>query len=449
MLSITSRCISIYVQRSIFKHGPARKGPIFYNIASFPPFTFSLPHKNMHSSADQFIPRVTAPFGAGYADLALAIGGLAIGTGEFASMSILPVVADDLGTTLPQMSHMISAYALGVVVGAPLITIFLARMPRRLMLVCLMMMFAVGNLLSAIAPSYGMLIVARFVAGIPHGAFFGVAALVAAAMAEPDRRGQAVARVLMGLTVANIFGVPLATYIGQTLGWRAAFLLVAALGLLTMLMMRIFVPKVPAGNASPRRELGVFRRLQVWLTLLMVAVGFGGMFAVYTFITPTLLEVTKVTPLVVSLLLAVIGIGMTVGNMIGGWLADRSRLWTIFGVLVWNVAALTAFSFTTTNVWLTAINLFAIGAGIAVAPAVQTRLMDVAGDAQTVAAALNHSAFNIANALGAWAGGIAIAMGMGLHSTGWVGALLACGGIVVLGISVLVENRSASGVQPA
>ncbi|MCL6485489.1 MAG: MFS transporter, partial [Janthinobacterium lividum] len=163
----------------------------------------------MHASVDPLIPRITAPFGAGYADLALALGGLAIGTGEFASMSILPVVADDLGTSLPQMSHMISAYALGVVIGAPLITIFLARMPRRLMLICLMLMFAGGNLLSAIAPNYGLLVVARFVAGIPHGAYFGVAALVAAALAEPDRRGQAVARVLMGLTVANIFGVPL------------------------------------------------------------------------------------------------------------------------------------------------------------------------------------------------------------------------------------------------
>ena len=394
-------------------------------------------------------PRPAAP--VGLVHFALAVGGFAIGTTEFATMSLLPYFAKDLHISEPTAGHVISTYALGVVVGAPLITIFLARMPRRLMLICLMLMFAGGNLLSAIAPNYGLLVVARFVAGIPHGAFFGVAALVAAAMAEPDRRGQAVARVLMGLTVANIFGVPLATYIGQTMGWRPAFLLVAALGLLTMLMMRIFVPKVAAGDSSPRRELGVFRRLQVWLTLLMVAIGFGGMFAVYTFITPTLTEITKVSPLVISILLAVIGIGMTVGNMVGGWLADRSRLWTIFGVLVWNVVALIAFSYTTTNVWLTAINLFAIGAGIAVAPAVQTRLMDVAGDAQTVAAALNHSAFNIANALGAYAGGIAIAMGAGLQSTGWVGALLACGGIVVLGISVLVENRSRNlaGVQPA
>jgi DHA1 family inner membrane transport protein len=211
-----------------------------------------------------------------------------------------------------------------------------------------------------------------------------------------------------------------------------------------MLLVRIFVPRIAAGNASPRRELGVFKRLQVWLTLLMVAIGFGGMFAVYTYVTPTLLEITHVSPWVVSLLLAVIGIGMTIGNLVGGWLADRSRVWTIFGVLVWNALALAAFTYTSANVWAAALNLFAIGAGIAIGPAVQTRLMDVAGDAQTVAAALNHSAFNIANALGAWAGGMAIAMGLGLRSTGWVGAVLALGGVVVLGVSVAIERRDSS-----
>lgn len=397
----------------------------------------------MHSpvDVDPRFPRITAPYGAGLADLALAIGGLAIGTGEFASMSILPIVANDLNTSLPDMSHMISAYALGVVVGAPLITIFLARMPRRLMLVCLMLMFAFGNLLAAMAPNYISLVAARFLAGIPHGAYFGVAALVAAALAPPEKRGQAVSRVLLGLTIANIVGVPLATWLSQAAGWRSAFLVVGALGLLTMLMVRIFVPKMDAGNSNPRNELGVFGRLQVWLTLLMVAIGFGGLFAVYTYVTPTLLEVTKVQPWVVSVLLALIGVGMTIGNLVGGWLADRSRLWTIFGMLIWNALALTAFSYTCTNVWAVGVNLFAIGLGIAVCPAVQTRLMDVAGDAQTVAAALNHSAFNIANAIGAWAGGIGIAMGLGLHSTGWVGALLALSGIVVLGISVAVERR--------
>ena len=399
----------------------------------------------MHSEpiSDTTLPNtpITAPHGAGMANLALAIGGLAIGTGEFASMSILPIVAGDLHTDLPHMGHMISAYALGVVFGAPLIAIFLARMPKKAMLVMLMALYAVGNLLSAAAPAYGTLLLARFVAGIPHGAYFGVAALVAAAMAVPEKRGQAVSRVLLGLTIANIFGVPVATWLSQAFGWRSAFLVVDVLGVVTALMVRYYVPFMAAGDASPQRELGVFRRPQVWITLLMVSVGFGGLFAVYTYVTPTLLEVTRVSPTMVAVLLALIGVGMTVGNLVGGWLADRSRLWTIFGALVWNVAALTAFYYTSANVWAVAVNLFLIGCGIAVAPAVQTRLMDVAGDAQTVAAALNHSAFNCANAAGAWFGGMAIAHGLGLQSTGLVGAALAAGGIVILGISVLMEQR--------
>nr|WP_315252708.1 MFS transporter [uncultured Duganella sp.] len=397
----------------------------------------------MHHEPISNTPLIIAPRGAGMASLALALGGLAIGTGEFASMSILPVVAADLHASLPDMGHMISAYALGVVFGAPLITIFLARMPRKAMLILLMSLYAVGNLLSAAAPGYTSLLLARFVAGIPHGAYFGVAALVAAAMAEPDKRGQAVSRVLLGLTIANIFGVPLATWLSQGFGWRSTFLVVGVLGTITALMVRRYVPFIAAGDASPQRELGVFRRLQVWVTLLMVSVGFGGLFAVYTYVTPTLLEVTKVSPSLVPVLLAMMGLGMTVGNLVGGWFADRSRLWTIFGALVWNVLALTAFYYTSGNLWAVALNLFAIGCGIAVAPAVQTRLMDVAGDAQTVAAALNHSAFNLANAAGAWCGGLAIAHGMSLQSTGPVGALLAVGGIIVLGVSVLLERRAA------
>ncbi|MYM70170.1 MFS transporter [Pseudoduganella sp. FT55W] len=390
-------------------------------------------------------PLIIAPRGAGLANLALAIGGLAIGTGEFASMSILPVVASDLHTSLPDMGHMISAYALGVVFGAPLITIFLARMPRRAMLIMLMSLYAAGNLLSAAAPGYGALILARFIAGIPHGAYFGVAALVAAAMAVPEKRAQAVSRVLLGLTIANVFGVPLATWLSQGFGWRSTFLVVGLLGVTTALMVSRYVPFIAAGNASPRRELGVFRRLQVWVTLLMVSVGFGGLFAVYTYVTPTLLEVTKVSPAALPVLLAMMGVGMTVGNLVGGWFADRSRLWTIFGALVWNALALSAFYYSSANVWTVALNLFAIGCGIAVCPAVQTRLMDVAGDAQTVAAALNHSAFNCANAAGAWCGGLAIAHGMSLQSTGPVGALLAVGGIAVLGVSVLLEQRGMAG----
>jgi DHA1 family inner membrane transport protein len=378
------------------------------------------------------------------AELALAIGGLAIGTGEFASMSILPLVAQDLGTTLPDMGHMISAYALGVVVGAPLITIFMARMPRRMMLMCLMLMYAVGNILGALAPTPGLLILARFVAGIPHGAYFGVAALVAAALVAPDKRAQAVGRVMLGLTVANIFGVPLATWLGQVMGWRSAFAIVGALALLTVAMVFVFLPFIAAGNASIRGELGVFRRLQVWLTLLMVAIGFGGMFAMYTYVTPTLQQLTHASPLEISVLLGLIGVGMTVGSLVGGWFADRNQTATIFGVLVWEALVLAAFAYTSSNLWLAGLNLFLIGTGIAVVPAVQTRLMDVAGDAQTVAAALNHSAFNIANALGAWAGGLTIAAGYGLASTSLVGALLPLGGIAVLAVSLAVERSSGA-----
>jgi DHA1 family inner membrane transport protein len=311
-------------------------------------------------------------------------------------------------------------------------------------------MFALGNLASALAPNYPTLLVARFISGIPHGAYFGVAALVAASLVPPDHRARAVGRVMLGLTVANIFGVPLATWLGQWLGWRADFMLVGSLGILTMIGVRVFLPPIHAGGATPMRELGVFRRLQVWLTLAVVAVGFGGLFAVYTYVTPTLLHVTGVAPWLVPLLLGALGVGMTAGSLLGGWLADKSRVWTIFGMLIWNATALAAFAYSSANVWTATLNLFAMGLGIAVVPAVQTRLMDVAGNAQTVAAALNHSAFNIANALGAWAGGVVVAMGFGLAATGWVGASLALGGIVLLGVSVATERRSVArgGTQP-
>ena len=417
---------------------------IMLHCASFT--THNFPPMSIIDVPNDPLTRVIAPYGPGPAELALAVGGLAIGTGEFASMTILPVIANGLGTSLPTMGHIISAYALGVVIGAPLITIFFAKIPRRAMLIGLMLMFAFGNLLSALAPNYSLLLIARFISGVPHGAYFGVAALTAASLVPPDRRARAVGRVMLGLTIANIFGVPLATWLGQWLGWRADFLLVGTLGILTMIGVRIFLPPIHAGGATPRRELGVFRRVQVWLTLSVIAVGFGGLFAVYTYITPTLLNVTHVAPWRVPLLLGALGVGMTAGSLIGGVLADKSRLWTIFGMLIWNAAALAAFAYSSANEWTATLNLFAMGLGIAVVPAVQTRLMDVAGDAQTVAAALNHSAFNIANALGAWAGGVVVAMGFGLEATGWSGALLACGGIVLLGVSVAVERRSlASG----
>ena len=379
------------------------------------------------------------------AELALAIGALALGTGEFASMGLLPYVAGSLHASIPDMGSMISAYALGVVVGAPAITVLAARAPRRGLLIALMGFFALGNSASALAPGYAPMLLARFVSGLPHGAYFGVASLVAASLVDPSRRAQAVGRVILGLSVANVIGVPLATGLGQTLGWRAAFVVVAGLGGLTALLVRIFVPPTPTlAGAGMRRELSAFGRPQVWLTLGVAAVGFGGMFAVYSYITPSLTRVTGLAPATVPLLLSVIGLGMIAGSLVGAWLADRALTGTIVGVLVFNAVVLSLFMLAIHAAWAVTADLFLVGCGIAVVPAFQTRLMDVSGDAQTVAAALNHSAFNMANALGAWLGGAAVVAGLGWASTGGVGAALALGGLIILAAALWLERR---GVQ--
>ena len=392
---------------------------------------------------------VAAPYGSALAQLALAVGGFAIGTGEFAAMGILPSVATAVDVSIPVAGHMISAYALGVVVGAPAITVALARAPRRGLLIGLMMVFGIGNLLSALASSYAGVVAARFVAGLPHGAYFGVAMLAAAALVPPRKRAQAVANVLLGLSVANVVGVPLATWLGQVFGWRTTFLVVAALAALTAVLVRVFTPEIPAPEgASARRELGALRRPQVWLTLGVAAIGFGGMFAVYSYVTPTLTEVTGLSLSMVPPMLALLGLGMIAGNIAGGWLSDRALKATLVGALAWNGAVLAAFVFTSVASWSAAINLFLIGGCIAMGPALQTRLMDVAGDAQTLAAALNHSAFNLANALGAWLGGAAIALGFGWTSPGAVGALLAAAGGVVLFASFRLEAADRLRTQP-
>jgi DHA1 family inner membrane transport protein len=373
------------------------------------------------------------PRGVRVAECALATGGFALGTGEFASMGLLPDVARTIAVSVPIAGHMISAYALGVVVGAPVIAAAGARVPRRTMLVGLMLLFALGNIASALASSYGFVVTARFVSGLPHGAYFGIAAIVAASLVAPDRRAGAVARMMLGLSLANVVGVPFATWIGQIAGWRAAFLIVAALGLLTAVLVRISLNRMPAADgASPMTELGALRRPQVWLTLGIAAIGFGGMFAVYSYITPTLVEVTRTTEQVVPILLAVVGAGMVAGSLFGGWLADRGILRAIGLLLPLNILVLAAFAFSAHNLVAVTINLFMIGfAGLAIGPALQTRLMDVAADAQTLAAALNHSAFNMANALGAWLGGLSIAAGYGWTSTGPIGAALSAAGLLI------------------
>jgi MFS transporter, DHA1 family, inner membrane transport protein len=382
---------------------------------------------------------------SGWAELALAVGGFGIGTGEFAIMGLLPNVAGGLGISIPKAGHLISAYALGVVIGAPLIAVIAARWPRHRLLLALMACFAAGNFASALAPGYASLIAVRFIAGLPHGAYFGVASLVAASLVSADQRGRAIGRMMLGLTGATLAGVPLATWIGQTFGWRAAFVLVGVIGAVTCALIFRYVPRVaPVQGASPARELSALRRKQVWLTLGVGSVGFGGLFCVLSYITPTLTQVAGLRERYVPFVLAVFGVGMILGNLIGSWLADRSLMRTIGGSLVWNAVVLCLFSVAAHHAWTATIDVLLVGTGVAIVPALQIRLMDVAADAQTLAASLNHSAFNIANALGAWLGGIAIAAGLGWASTGWLGALLAVGGLLIFAWSLKDEARNSA-----
>ncbi len=374
---------------------------------------------------------------------ALGTGAFAIGTGEFVTMGLLPEVARDLRVSVPEAGHVISAYALGVVLGAPLLAVVTANWPRRALLIALMALFAAGNFASALAPSYLSLAAIRWLTGLPHGAYFGVAALVAASLAPPNRRASAVGMVMLGLTSATLFGVPLAAWLGQHWGWRAAFVLVGGNAALTCVLVRRFVPLVPAAHgATPLRELSALARPQVWLTLGIAAIGFGGMFAVFSYIKPLLTEVSGLPVGAVPLVLALFGTGMVAGNLVGSRLADKSLMGTIGGLLVWDALVMSAVVFSAPHPIAICVNVFLLGTIVAIAPALQIRLMDVAGDAQTLAAALNHSAFNIANALGAWLGGVAIASGYGWASTGWVGTLLALGGMLVFGAALWQEKRS-------
>lgn len=394
------------------------------------------------SPASSDVPTATDRRRTALIELALAVGGFAIGTGEFATMGFLPDMARTLGISEPRAGHVISAYALGVVVGSPIIAVLAAKLRRRTLLLGLMAVFALGNVASALAPGYHALLALRFLTGMPHGAYFGVASLVAAALAPPGGRARAVGRIMMGLTIATVVGTPLVTLLGQSLGWRLAFAGVGAVGLLTALLIALFVPAGSAKASSPLVELGALRRPQVWLTLGVAAVGSGGVFAIYTYVSSTLTQVAGLPLALVPAALVLFGLGMTAGNVVGSKLADRALMPAIAGVLLWDVAVGAAYAYAAHNAWTAAGALFLVGCGFAILPGLQTRLMDVAADAQTLAAALNHSAFNVANALGAWLGGVTVAAGYGWTSTGWVAAALPALGLAVFGISAALERRS-------
>ncbi|GGM21234.1 MFS transporter [Dactylosporangium sucinum] len=379
---------------------------------------------------------------AGAALFALAIGGFGIGTTEFATMGLLPQMAGELRVSIPVMGYGITAYALGVVVGAPVIVALAARAPRRGLLLVLMLAFVAGNALTAAAPGIWSLVAARFLTGLPHGAYFGVASVVAAGLVPPDRKGRAVSRVMVGLTVANVVGVPLVTLAGQLLGWRASYAAIAVIGVVTILAVRRWVPPVAIEDgASIVRELGAFRRVHVWIALLTGTVGFGGMFAVYSYVAPTLTEVAGLPTGAVPWVLAVFGLGMTIGALLGGRLADRSALGTLVGALVAMTAVLSLYALTASSPVAAVLLVFAVGLVCQVLGGGLTiRLMEASPDAPALAASSNHSALNLANAIGAWLGGVVIAAGHGYLATAWVGAALSVAGLLFVGGSLLAPR---------
>ncbi|MBB3141691.1 MFS transporter [Halomonas organivorans] len=378
------------------------------------------------------------------AELALALGGFGIGTSEFVIMGLLERVAGDLQVAAADVGYAISSYALGVVVGAPLISALAARVPRRTLLIVLMLVFAVGNIASAMATSFWPFVGLRFLAGLPHGAYFGVAALVAAAAVPVEQRAQAISRVMLGLTSAIVIGAPLATWAGQWLGWQSAFLGVGVIALTTAVLIRLWVPRQPHNpNASPRRELSALVKRRVLFTLGVASIGFGGMFAVFSYVVPTLSSQAGMSEAVGPWVLAIFGIGTILGNLIGARLADKNLLKAIPRILVWCLLVQGGFFFAANHLIAGLLFVGLVGTSMALGPALQTRLMDVAGDAQTMAASMNHAAFNCANALGAWLAAVVIKGGAPWSASGLVGAVLALGGLAVFVVGRHLERREA------
>ena len=378
--------------------------------------------------------------------LALALVAFGIGTTEFATMGLLPQIADGVGVSVPHAGNLVSAYALGVVVGAPVLTGIGARIAHKRLLLLLSAMFVIGNVASALAPNFGLLFAARFLAGLPHGALFGVGAVVASRLVAPERAGRAVSRMFLGLTIANIVGVPAGTALGQHLGWRYAYCGVAVIGLLALAALAAFVPHQPRGNQSGiRHELRAMGNRQVALGLATAVVGFGGFFAVYSYLVPILTHVTGLADSSTTWVLALYGIGMTLGTLIAGPLSDRALRPTLYGGLLLLGSTLVTFYFTAHSTVPALVTLVFMGAmGALVTTPVQMLLMAKAKNAPTMAAASNHSAFNLANAGGAWLGGLAISAGWGWASPALVGATLAAAGLALALLAGFTDRDTGS-----
>lgn len=366
--------------------------------------------------------------------LALAVGAFGIGVTEFAPMGLLPVIAGDLQVSIPAAGLLISAYALGVMLGAPLMTLTTGRVPRRMLLIGLAGIFTAGNLLAAVSDSYAMLLVARVVTSFNHGAFFGVGSVVAAGLVAPERRASAVAAMFMGLTIANVVGVPLATWAGEHLGWRASFWGIAGLGVLTMVALRATLPALPApAGGDVLAELRVLTRKQVLGALALTVIGSSAMFTVFTYITPILRDATHASLGFITAMLMLYGLGLTAGNWLGGRFADRSVDRTLLITLAALSAILVAFALSMTQAGPSAVLIFLWGvASFALVPPLQVRVMTAAADAPNLASAVNIGAFNLGNAFGAALGGGVIAAGFGYPAVALAGAATSLIGLAAL-----------------
>ncbi|MFF1445232.1 MFS transporter [Streptomyces sp. NPDC058295] len=376
--------------------------------------------------------------------LALAVGAFGIGTTEFVMMGLLPDVADDLHVSIPTAGHLVSSYALGVVIGAPLLAAVTARMSRRTVLISLMGLFVVGNALSAFAPGYDSLLAARFLSGLPHGAFFGVGAVVATNMVAPERKARSVSLMFLGLTVANVAGVPVATLMGQHLGWRATFLGVGVIGLAAIASLALLIPRdhTHAPAVGLRRELAALRSLPVWLALGTTVAGFGALFSAYSYITPMLTDSAGYADSSVTLLLALFGVGATIGNLVGGRLADHAMRPTLFAGLTSLVVVLALFPLLMTTAWGGALAVVLLGvAAFVTGSPLNLMVMEKAAAGPSLASSANQAAFNMANAGGAWLGGLALAAGFGATSPAVVGAVLAVLGLGVASVAYAVDRR--------
>ncbi|MGW6099450.1 MFS transporter [Streptomyces sp. NPDC055157] len=375
--------------------------------------------------------------------LALALGAFGIGTTEFVIMGLLPEVADAYGVSVPTAGLAVSGYGLGVMIGAPIMTALGTKVSRKHMLMLLMGLFILGNLLSALAPTFGLMLAGRIVASFTHGAFFGIGAVVAAEMVAPEKKAGAISMMFTGLTVANVVGVPLGTLLGQAVSWRLTFLVVAALGVVGFLGVAKLVPDVPKPEGVRlRHELGVFRNIQVILAMLMTILGFGGVFAAITYIAPMMTEVTGYAESSMIWLMVLFGLGMVVGNLAGGKLADRALMPMLYTSLSALAVVLALFTVTAHNKAAAAATIFLIGAlGFATVPPLQKRVLDLSAGAPTLASAVNVGAFNLGNAMAAWLGGLVIAAGLGYTSANWVGAALTASAIVIAVISASIDKN--------